>query len=261
MSSGQVSMEESVAGFKLRGDWGDVVEHGERVTRALREVGLGGGDPSEDEVAAQGAVEQPSVDVERYEEAFQEWDDWRPKAHERMSEVNVKTADQASVDESQGEAAGVDPSEDMQAAGEKVAKSYEQLGEGAEDEALDSWQDSVKHAARAADTAGRKAVRAVEDTVYRRVMTQLAPYYFDNELVSANLQRTARGGDDQQFSFEININDDELKAFVANRLHEYEDVVDRWHVDTEKNTEQVAAAEGVETPPEDPDGESKSTTN
>ena len=90
-------------------------------------------------------------------------------------------------------------------------------------------------------------------------MTQLAPYYFDNELVSANVQKTARGGDEDQFIFEVNINDDELKAAVSDRLASYEDSVDRWHVDTEKETTVAEVVEGVEPPPNG--GDSKSTTN
>jgi len=90
-------------------------------------------------------------------------------------------------------------------------------------------------------------------------MTQLAPYYFDNELVSANVQKTARGGDEDQFIFEVNVNDDDVKAVVSDRLADYEDRVDRWHVDTEKQTEVAEVVEGVE-PPQN-GGESKSTTN
>ncbi|MEF8773575.1 MAG: DUF5828 family protein [Halobacteriales archaeon] len=251
-------MEESVAGFKIRGDWGDVVEHGERITRALRDAGVGGGEAEEDEITARETPPEPPVDPDQYKVAFDEWDEWRPKTHEDIGEVSEKTAEQASVEEGEGEAAGVEPGEDMQKAGEKLAESYEKLEEG-EDDALDRWQDSVKHAARAADSASRKAVRKVEDTVYKRVMTQLATYYFDNELVSANLQRTTRGDAGERFIFEVNVNDDDLREFVTDRLHGYEDVVDRWHVTTEKETEVAEAVEGVE-PPE-VDGESTSTTN
>ncbi len=257
-------MEESISGFKVRGAWGDVVEHGERVTRALREAGLDDADVEEDEVTAGEAPpsEAVPVDLETYEDAFEEWNEWRPRAHERIEDdVPEKTAEQAHVAEGEGEKAGKDPGEDMQTAGEKLAESYEKLDEGDDEAAVDSWQDSVKHVARAADSAGRKAIRKVEDTVYKRVMTQLAPYYFDNELVSANLQKTARGGDDERFVFEVNVNDDALKAFVSERLGEYEDAVSRWHVDTEKETETVEAAEGVEPPREETEGKSKSTTN
>jgi len=228
-------MEESVSGFKARGTWADIVEHGERITRALREAGADG-------------------------TAFEEWDEWRPKSHERLGEdVNEKTAEQASVDEGEGEKAGKEPDEDLRTAGEKLSESYERVEEGDNEGAVERWQDSINYVARAADSAGRKALRAVEDTVYRKVMTQLAPYYFDNELVSANVQKTARGGDEDQFIFEVNVNDDDLKAFVSDRLADYEDAVDRWHVDTEKETEIAEVVEGVEPPPNG--GESKSTTN
>ncbi|MFB6101709.1 MAG: DUF5828 family protein [Haloplanus sp.] len=228
-------MEESVSGFKRRGTWPEIVEHGERITRALREAGAEG-------------------------EAFEEWDEWRPKSHERLGEdVSEKTAEQASVAEGEGERAGKKPEEDLKTAGEKLSESYESVEKGETESAVERWQDSINYVARAADSAGRKALRAVEGTVYRKVMTQLAPYYFDNELVSANIQKTARGGDEPQFIFEVNINDDDLKEAVSERLTDYEDAVDRWHVDTEKETAIAEAAEGVE-PPEKGD-EAKSTTN
>jgi hypothetical protein len=46
---------------------------------------------------------------------------------------------------------------------------------------------------------------------------------------------------------------------VSERLTDYEDAVDRWHVDTEKETTVAEVVEGVE-PPQN-GGESKSTTN
>ncbi|WP_327050742.1 DUF5828 family protein [Halomicrococcus gelatinilyticus] len=223
-------MEESISGFKQRGDWGDVVEHGERITQALREAGTTG-------------------------DAFEEWEEWRPKTHERLGDdVAEKTAEQAHVSEGKGEQAGEAPDEDLKTAGEKLTESYEKLEEDDTEGAVDRWQDSVNYVARAADSAGRKAIRRVEDTVYQNVMTQLAPYYFDNDLVSANLQQTSRTDEEEKFIFEVNVNDDELKEEVSDRLADYEDEIDRWHVDTEKETESVEAAEGVDAPENGGDG-------
>ena len=220
-------MEESVSGFKTRGGWVDTVEHGERIARALKDL-------SDDEPVP--------------EEPLDEFDEWRPKSHERLDEdVNEKTADQASVEEGKGEKAGKDPDEDLQTAGEKLTKSYQSLEDEDTDEAVDKWGESLDYVARAADSAGRKAVRKVEDAVYRNVMTQIAPYYFDNELISANLQRVS-DGDRPEYIFEINVNDDDLKIKVSNKLADYESAVDRWHVDTEKATEAAEAAEGVDAP-------------
>ena len=240
-------MEESISGFKVRGDWATVVEHGERVTRALRDAGVH--DPDHDYGA-------------RFDRAFEEWEEWRPKAHETLErDVSEKTADQASVEEGKGEKAGKDPDEDIKTAGEKLSESYEQLEEDDAEAAVDNWKESIDYVARAADSASRKALRRVEDTVYQNVMTQLAPYYFDNELISANIQQSARNADNgESFAFEINVNDDELKDDVSDSLADYEDEVDRWHVVTEKDTEAAEAIEGAEPPPE-PDDNSKSTTN
>ena len=219
-------MEESISGFKERGGWNEIVEHGERITRALAEFDADG-------------------------EAFDEWDEWRPKSHERLDEdVNEKTAEQASIEEGEGERAGKRPNEDLKSAGEKLSQSYEKLDDT--DEAVDSWSESLEYVARAADSAGRKAIRTVEDTVYRNVMTQVAPYYFDNDLISANLQRTgnARDGDYAGYVFEVNVNDDDLKERVSERLAEYDDEIDRWHVTTEKRTAVSEAVEGTEAPDE-----------
>ncbi|NUB90239.1 hypothetical protein HT576_04205 [Haloterrigena sp. SYSU A121-1] len=240
-------MEESISGFKVRGDWGDVVEHGERITRALRDAGVHDPDGADDT---------------RFVDAFEEWEEWRPKAHETLdTDVSEKTADQASVEEGKGEKAGKEPDEDIKTAGEKLSESYERLEDDDAEGAVGNWRESIDYVARAADSASRKALRRVEDTVYQNVMTQLAPYYFDNELISANIQQSTRNGDNgEQFVFEVNVNDDVLKDDVSDLLAEYEDEVDRWHVGVEKDTDAAEAIEGAEPPPE-PDDDSRSTTN
>ena len=228
-------MEEGVAGFKLSGDWGEIVEHGERITQALRKAGAD----------------------EAYPEAFEDWDDWRPKSNELIDgEIREKTADHASVGEGKGEEAGESPNDDVHTAGQRIAESYESLEDDRE-EAVEKWQDSVNYVARAANSAGRKALRSVEDVVYRRVMTQIAPYYFDNELVSANVSRT--GGDGPPFVLEVNVNDDAYKSDVSDRLASFSEEIDRWHVDTEKRTENAEAAEGVDPPDNQADADSRTT--
>jgi len=232
-----MEVEESVSGFRMRGSWVDVVEHGERITRALKDLGEEGFDV--DEAALEG------------------WDEWRPKADERLREdVSEKTAEQASISEGEGEQAGKTPDEDLRTAGEKLANSYESLEEPKE--AVDEWRESINYVARAADSATRKAVRKVEGGVYRNVMTQMSPYYFDNELISANLRRA----EVDDYVFEVNVNDDDLKVRTSNKLADYETTVDRWHVDTPKDTDTAEAVEG-HAPPDDETtaGESDPTRN
>lgn len=221
-----MDVEESVSGFKFRGTWSNVVEHGERITRALKDLAADGHDIGD--------------------ETLDEWDEWRPKVDERLGEdVNKKTAQQASVTEGEGEKAGKTPDEDLKTAGEKIADSYDQLEEPGE--AVEEWRESISYVARAADSVTRKAIRKVEGGVYKNVMTQMSPYYFDNELVSANLARADADADD--YVFEVNVNDDDLKIRVSNTLADYEKSVDRWHVDTPKETDIAEAVEG-HPPPE-----------
>lgn len=228
-----MDVEESVSGFKVRGSWGDVVEHGERITRALKDL----------------AADRHDID----EGMLDEWDEWRPKVDERLGEdVNKKTAQQASVGEGEGEKAGKTPDEDIKTAGEKLADSYDRLEEPSE--AVEEWRESINYVARAADSVTRKAIRKVEGGVYRNVMTQMSPYYFDNELVSANLSRADADADD--YVFEVNINDDDLKIRVSNKLADYETSVDRWHVDTPKETDIAEAVEGHSPEEESTDGRS-----
>lgn len=212
-------VERKISGFVVKGAWVDIVAHGERISQALRDTDTTG-------------------------EAYQDWEEWRPKLDERIhEEVSEKTADKASISKGKGEEEGEDATGDLQTAGEKLEESYETLEEG-EKEAIEKAQDSLAHAKRAADTAGRKAVRTIEDTVYQGVMSKFSPYYFDNTIISANLSRKSGPlSDEEVFVFEINVNDDELKSRVDDLLADYNGI-DRWHVDTPKDTTSQEEAEG-----------------
>ena len=187
-------MEERVSGFRVRGSWENVVAHGEWITRALRES-----------------------DVD--EDALAELDDWRPKAHEDLGEeVSEKTVEQASLERGAGERAGQATTEDLERASEHALESIERAeGDGPED-MLEKGEDALEHGLHAVDPTTRKAIRTLETAVYERVMTRFAPYYFDNELVSANLRETTRLEDGDEFVFQVNIHDDQPKEKVSQRL-------------------------------------------
>lgn len=203
-------MEENISGFKVRGTWADIIEHGECITRALRDAGT------------HTASGKPNSS---YPDAFAEWDEWRPKPHDQLEDdISEKTAEQASVDEGKGEKVGESPTEDIQTAGEKLTESSEELEEDDDESPANKAGESMEHVARAADTAGRKALRKVEETVYDQVMTQISPYYFDNELMSANLEQVTISAE-EEFIFEVNVNDDDLKSVISERLTD-EDAID-----------------------------------
>ena len=173
----------------------------------------------------QGLIRHRANRIQATPDAFAEWDEWRPKPHDQLEDdISEKTAEQASVDEGKGEKVGESPTEDIQTAGEKLTESSEELEEDDDESPANKAGESMEHVARAADTAGRKALRKVEETVYDQVMTQISPYYFDNELMSANLEQVTIS-DEEEFIFEVNVNDDDLKSVISERLTD-EDAID-----------------------------------
>lgn len=219
------SVDETLGGFELTGSWTEIAEFGERITKGLDQLD----------------TEDVGFD---FEEAFEEWNEWRPKHYDGESEIGEKTAEQASVEEGAGEEKDVSASEDLEQSNEKLNDSYEDLSKENLEEAAESWWESVQHAGRAADTIGRKTIRTVEEAVYKHIMTSISPYYFDNQLLSANL-KPKNGG---EFRLEVNINPDELR----NKFKEQLDFEERWHSDKEEfsdieaNKEQVEQTEGID---------------
>lgn len=216
-------MERTLTGFKQTGSWHDIVEHGERITAAL-------------------------VELDVTNEEFEEWNTWRPKANDRLDDdISTKTAEKASINKGKGEQQDKAPNEDLKKAGKKLSDSG---ASSSSKEAASDIHDSVSYAIRAADTAGRKALRAVENSVYKHLMTKMSPYYFDNEIISANATRTTElGSKNPEFVLEININNDQLRNDLIAVLDDFEDV-NRWHMETEKNTETAEQVEGQDAPKE-----------
>lgn len=192
-------MDEGVSGFEERGSWREIVEHGRRVSDVLRELLRRDGTPLGPD--------------------FQDWEDWRPKIGESLDgEMAQKTSRQAAVDEGEGERQGKEPSEDIKSAGRELKDSVETARNGDVEDAADDVNSSIGHLRRALDSLGRRILRAIERFVYENLMTQVSPHYFDNDLVSANLQREHNGHEEETFLLEVDINDDDLKDQVSDRL-------------------------------------------
>jgi hypothetical protein len=229
---------ESISGFKVTGDWVDVVKHGEKIAFALEELNNN---------------EEYNIENE-----INEYDEWRPKSSENIREdINKKTAEKAMMSENKQEKEANKPQKDMKIAGEKVIYSYKDLGEP--DEVFKNWTESIGYAARAFNVAARKSIRQVEKSVYQNLMTAVSPYYFDNNLISANMNRI--GKNPQEYELEINVNDDNIKSDVSNKLENYGEEYDRWHVSVNKNMDAINHVEGGVEDIEDSDDDEESDPN
>ncbi|MBS1263327.1 MAG: hypothetical protein MAG715_00503 [Methanonatronarchaeales archaeon] len=63
---------------------------------------------------------------------------------------------------------------------------------------------------------GRKLFCKLEETVYSRVMSRVGPQYFDNDLVSANIERIRNGSD--RFRMEVIIHPPDTREAVGRGL-------------------------------------------
>ncbi len=188
-------MKVGQGGFRVVGDWGEIVEHAERLTSALDRA----------------FVEE---ERERFEEAFEQWRGWRPRPGEVVEEVRDRTAEEASLDEADVEEEANGVREDLHEAREHLE---EKLGETeGVPEAAEAVKGAAEKASRSARSASRQAWRALEESVYRHVMTRVSPYYFDNALVSASLERLGEAS----FAFEVKVKEDALEDRVVARLEE-----------------------------------------
>lgn len=195
-------MDVGLSGIRIEGTWEEVVEFGQRISDALEAAGVEAS-TGEDDLAA----------------CYEAWEAWRPRPDDVEDEVRARTAEEASVGESEGEAEGVGVREDLADAGRKLDEATDHLAEKGVEGAAESVGESAERAARAADQAWRRALRPIEEKLYEHVMTRISPYYFDNALVSANLERV---GEDA-FVFEVKLKDPELRDAVEAHLGVGED--------------------------------------
>lgn len=189
-------MDVGLSGIRIEGSWEEVVEFGKRISEALEQANVQ--ERTGDDLAA----------------CYEAWEAWRPRPDDVEDEVRERTAEEASVGDSEGESEGVGVREDLAEAGRKLGEASDALSEEGVDEAAKAVGESAERAGRAADQAWRRAVRPIEESLYEHVMTRVSPYYFDNALVSANLERVREGA----FAFEVKVKDPELRAAVEAHL-------------------------------------------
>lgn len=193
-------MEYNLSGFKQTGTWSEIVAHGELISTMMEDEGISG-------------------------EAFEEWEHWRPKPHESLEdEVNKKTADKTTISQGSGEDKGRSGTGDVIRAGKKLIDSPKDAARKDIGGAGKDMKDSAGYLARAFDTLTRKFLRNVERPVYKHVMTQMSPLYFDNSIIAANLGRKSSLRSDRHiFYFEVGFTDNTLQKKIEERLRAVEE--------------------------------------
>lgn len=187
-------MEKTLQGYKKQGSWDEVVEFGRKISKAL----------DKDLLEEKGLAHEKK-----------EWEKWRPKQNEDLDkDMNQKTAEQARLSENEREKQGKTPQDDLKKATEEIEESAKNIVHPKKDtnKGVSEGQNSINHASKAAGTLSRRLIRKIETITYKKIMTQVSPYYFDNALISANIGQGNFNGSD--FTFEVTINDEEIRENV-----------------------------------------------
>lgn len=194
-------MEKGISGFQVDGSWDQIVDHGDRISRILHELG---------------ASAHPRMSRGAYDDALAEWDRWRPRPADSLDEdLRPRTAKQASLNPKNGDHGTEAALQDLGRAWRALLDGPERIPDGGASAWLSRLTEATRLSSRAVATGVQHAAKSAEEAVYLHVMTQLSPCYFDNRVVSANLER--QPGSDA-YSFEININSDELKDRVGTEI-------------------------------------------
>lgn len=197
-------METRLSGFRVEGAWENVVAHGDEISRSLR---------------ALGASAHPRMEHDEYREAVREWEEWRPRIAETLEkDVRPRTAEKASLVEGEGERRGKPPVQDLEKAGSALVAPSDHARVNAS--ILTRIIEASRLTARAFDTSLRSAFRYIEEGIYQNLMTRMAPCYFDNRVLSANIEQCTATKD--AYRFEVNINNDSLKEEVSRLLEKDE---------------------------------------
>ncbi|MFB6217224.1 MAG: DUF5828 family protein, partial [Candidatus Aenigmatarchaeota archaeon] len=132
------------------GSWEDIVRFSEKIEDFLNEA------VAED---LENGVTQDEIDT-----LCEEWKNWRPENKDDFcEEMEEKTAQQSSIDESTLEKEGKDATEEIKEAGNSVSKATENAEEEDFEGAKEQLSEAAKCAGRAVDSSIRKGVREVEE--------------------------------------------------------------------------------------------------
>lgn len=202
---------ESISGFRVTGEWDEIVEHGERISYTLKKI-----------------------DVGEYQDYLDEYNNWRPKAVENNKDISKKTADKASIDEDDNEKNN-NPKDEINKAREKVSESVSDISDKEPKKAYNDTSESAKHAYNAVRNISRKTFRKGEEAVYENIMTKLSPYYFDNKLISANVSQISNN----KYEFEVNVNVDNIKQNVSDDLQDIYDDIKRKNITKELKSSDI----------------------
>ncbi len=167
MSAQNMKVEKKNNGIRKEGDLEEIAEFSREMKCVLEEV-------CEDE------------------EPIENFDSWRPRKDDNEDDIKKRTADVASISETEVENESEGIKEDLSEAKEELKKEIELLNGEEETNDIDHSEDglwvSIKKFFKPFASATLKFVRETEKMIYL-FMLSFNPYYFDAEKFSVSLEK------------------------------------------------------------------------
>lgn len=148
-------------------------------------------------------------------EALNDYKQWKPEEHESEGELSKKTAEDASMEETDIEKKFNGTKEELNEARDNLLDSIEHAANG--DDPREKIKRACKKIGRTMGAKSIGSVREMEKQIYDKIMLQLNPFYFDDESFSVNLEKN--NGNDL-YILTLNIPNEKIREDVKERIKE-----------------------------------------
>lgn len=159
-------------------------------------------------------LQRESVEVEIDADNLQEWQDWYPKEQEDQQQLRERTVSHASYEP------GLTPEEQLEKSASRLSSSRENLQSGQPEEAIQELVTGTQNGLLGLLVLVGMVAGNVESFIYQFFMVKTNPSYFDNHLLSANVQQVteATSQDSPHYKIQIKVHDQDLRDRLSRRI-------------------------------------------
>lgn len=175
------------SGVKITGDWDDICDYSRKLEKVIENFA-------------------------EYEKTVKDFNRWRPREEETKRDIAEKTAEKASMEELQLERDYNGTEKELGDARKNIKKSIDDLSNG--NNPGKGLKKASKNLGKVIGAKSVKSMRAMEKSIYERIMLKFNPYYFDTEEFSVNLEEK----NNENYVLTLNIPDEMLREKIVTSL-------------------------------------------
>ncbi|MFW5928550.1 MAG: DUF5828 family protein [Thermoplasmatota archaeon] len=176
------------AGVRYIGEWGEICDFADYLNELIKRY-----------------VDN-SKDVENYEK-------WKPHEKEGEKELSDRTAENASLKETKIEKKFNGTKEELNEARENIVGSVKEVTNGKDPRC--KIKKASKKIGRTMGAKSVESIRSLEKQIYKKIMLQVNPFYFDTENFSVNVEKN-NGSD--LYTLTLNIPDEKIRDRIQEKI-------------------------------------------